>query len=350
MKPSSPFVSVIMPVYNCETYVKASVESILNQTMTDFEFLIIDDASTDKTVDRIKSYNDPRIHLIEKPANTGYTNSLNLGIKLAQGKYVARMDGDDISVPERFAKQVAFLEENTEVVVCGSLCYRIGEDRIIYTPEKHETIKLVLLRENALVHPSVMMRKDALDKRSMIYDVDKEPAEDYDLWVRLLPIGKLHNLQEVLLNYRVHNNQVTKKRSVQQMNSASSTKLHLLGYLNVEIDPGEQEVLKKIFLNKGEVTLNDIDIFQQLKNKFIIANTEGFFEKNGFQEYWDFLENKLGKKAMTSFFRETKKFSPLVFFRYLKLKKKWNYKLDYYGESKLFIKSIIFYQRKRINL
>jgi len=338
-----------MPVYNCEAYIKESLESILNQTMTDFEFLIIDDASIDKTVDLIRSYNDPRIRLIEKPINTGYTNSLNLGLELAKGKYVARMDGDDISLPERFAKQVAFLEENSEVVVCGSFCYRMGENRIVYTPEKHETIKLTLLRENALVHPSVMMRKDALDKLSIVYDVTKEPAEDYDLWVRLLPIGKMHNLQEVLLNYRVHNNQVSKKRNEQQINSATSSKLQLLRYLNGEIDSKEQEVLKKIFLNKGEVTLNEIDIFQRLKNKFIIANTEGFFEKNGFQEYLDYLENKLGKKAMISFCIERKKFSPLIFFRYLKLKKKWKYKLDHYGELKLFIKSIIFYERKRIN-
>lgn len=347
MKPPSPLISVIMPVYNSEAYIKESLESILNQTVSDFEFLIIDDASTDKTLDYIKSYNDSRIHLIEKPMNTGYTNSLNLGFKLAKGKYVARMDGDDISLPGRFAKQVAFLEENPEVVACGSFCYRIGENRILCTPEKHETIKLALLRENVLVHPSVMMRNDALEKLTIVYDVTKEPAEDYDLWVRLLPIGKLHNLQEVLLNYRVHNNQVTKKRSEQQINSASSTKLHLLGYLNVEIDPGEQGVLKKIFLNKGSVTLNDLNIFQQLKNKFTIANTDGFFEKKGFQEYLDYLENKLGKKAMISFFRETEKFSPLVFFRYLKLKRKWKYKLDYYGESKLFIKSIIFYKRKK---
>ena len=339
-----------MPIYNCEAYIKESLESILNQTMTDFEFLIIDDASTDKTLDFIRSYNDPRIHLIEKRVNTGYTNSLNLGFKLAKGKYVARMDGDDISLPERFAKQVAFLEENSEVVVCGSYCYRMGEDRIINTPEKHETIKLTLLRENALVHPSVMMRKNALEKLSIVYDVAKEPAEDYDLWVRLLPIGRLHNLQEVLLNYRVHNTQVSKKRNEQQINSATSSKLELLNYLNLEIDLQEQEVFKKIFLNKVEVTLNEIEIFQRLKNKLIIANAHAFFEELDFLEYLSFLEKKLSKKVIRSFCIERKKYSPLVFFQYIKMKKKWKYKLDHHGELKLFIKSIIFYQRKEINL
>ena len=339
-----------MPVYNCETYIQESVESILNQTISDFEFFIIDDASTDKTVDHIKNYTDPRIHLIEKPVNTGYTNSLNLGIKLAQGKYIARMDGDDISLPNRFAKQVAFLEENKEVVVCGALCYRMGGNRVLYAPEKHETIKLALLRGNALGHPSVMLRKDALDKLSIVYDIAKEPAEDYDLWVRLLSIGKLHNLQEVLLYYRVHNSQVSKKRNDQQINSATSSKLELLNYLNFEINQKELEVFKKIFLNKVEIPLNEIEIFQRLKNKLIIANSHEFFEKIGFQEYLIYLENEFGKKVVKSFCVERKKFSPLIFFQYLKTKKKWKYKLSHYGELKLFIKSIVFYQRKGINL
>jgi glycosyltransferase involved in cell wall biosynthesis len=345
-----PIVSVIMPVYNCEAYIRESLESILNQTIADFEFLIIDDASKDKTADLIKCYNDPRIHLIEKPVNTGYSNSLNLGIKLAKGKYIARMDGDDISLPERFAKQVAFLERNPEVVACGSFCYRMGENKIVFVPEKHESIKLTLLKENAIVHPSVMMRKDALDELSMVYDVGKEPAEDYHLWVRLLLIGKLHNLQEVLLNYRVHNTQVTKKRNEQQLNSATSSKLELLKYLNLKINAEEREVFKKIFLNKAEFTINEIEIFQRLKDKLIAGNVEGFFEQHGFQEYLIYLENRLGKKVLASFCIERKKFSPLIFFQYLKLKKKWKYKLDHYGELKLFIKSIIFYQRKTVNL
>jgi glycosyltransferase involved in cell wall biosynthesis len=100
--------------------VQTAIESILNQSYTDFEFIIIDDASTDTTVTIIKSYHDSRIQLIEKSINSGYTNSLNSGLKIANGKYIARMDGDDISFPQRFAKQIAFLEGNPEVVVCGT--------------------------------------------------------------------------------------------------------------------------------------------------------------------------------------------------------------------------------------
>ena len=97
-----PTITVLMPVYNCALYINEAMDSILSQTFDDFEFLIIDDASTDDTVSIIKSYNDPRIQLVEKPVNTGYTNSLNYGLSIANGKYIARMDGDDISLPERF--------------------------------------------------------------------------------------------------------------------------------------------------------------------------------------------------------------------------------------------------------
>lgn len=331
-----------MPVYNCESFIEESVESILNQTITDFEFLIIDDSSTDKTVARIKSYDDPRINLIQKPVNTGYVDSLNLGLSFARGKYVARMDGDDISVSERFAKQFAYMEENEQVVVCGSLCYRMGENRIIYAPENHETIKLALLRENALVHPSVMMRKEALNKLSTVYDVDKEPAEDYDLWVRLVPIGKLHNLQEVLLNYRVHDNQVTKKRKDQQLMNAASCRIKLLSYLNFEFSTKERDVFRNIFIGKNGTSFNEIEIFQQLKEKLALANKDGFFETIGFHEYLTYLE----KIVVKNFCFKRKFLSPLVFFQYLKIKRKWKFKLSRDAELKLFAKSILFYKSK----
>ena len=106
----APTISVIMPVYNCEKYIAMSIESILNQTINDFELLIIDDASTDQTLAIITSYEDTRIKIISKPVNSGYTESLNIGLKIAKGKYIARMDGDDISFTRRFEKQLSFLE------------------------------------------------------------------------------------------------------------------------------------------------------------------------------------------------------------------------------------------------
>ena len=125
----NPTVSVLMPVYNCADFIESSVESILLQTFSDFEFLIIDDFSTDGTYEYLQSLTDSRIKLIRKSKNTGYAISLNIGLNNARGKYIARMDADDISLPERFARQVSFMDNQPEVVVCGSWYENIGNGK-----------------------------------------------------------------------------------------------------------------------------------------------------------------------------------------------------------------------------
>ena len=144
---TTPKVTVLMPVYNCEAYVGEAIDSILGQSFTDFEFLIIDDASNDNTVSVIQSFTDSRIRLIEKPRNTGYTNSLNYGLTIAKGEYIARMDGDDISLPERFAKQVTFMDAYPEVVACGTTYSIIGSSEIKNVPLNHDDIKVQLLQK-----------------------------------------------------------------------------------------------------------------------------------------------------------------------------------------------------------
>jgi glycosyltransferase involved in cell wall biosynthesis len=141
-----PKITVLIPVYNCELYIQEVLESILHQTYSDFEFLILDDASTDQTVSIIKKYKGARIQLIEKLLKAGYTNSLNYGLTIARGKYIARMDGDDISFPDRFVKQVTYLEANPGVVLCGTSYKIIGNGKQLSFPENHEAIKLALLR------------------------------------------------------------------------------------------------------------------------------------------------------------------------------------------------------------
>ncbi len=337
-----PVITVLMPVYNCELYINEAVDSILNQTFADFELLIIDDASTDKTASIIKAYNDSRIKFIEKPSNTGLTNSLNQGLKLANGKYIARMDGDDVSFSQRFEKQVAFLDANPDVVLCGTNIKVIGTEKIIALPEKNEKIKLTLLKGNCLAHPSVMIRKQILDELSVGYDISKEPAEDYDLWVRLTGIGKLHNLQEVLLNYRVHNTQVSKKRDTQQIELSLQLRLQMFGYLDYSFDKEEYDLLKKIIGGSLSVTLDEIKDFFILTEKMVSANSNSFFEPKGFQEY--LLE--LHKKSYKKYFLEREKYYPIICFQYFKIRSKSEFKLGLIDELKLIIKSIIYFKRK----
>jgi glycosyltransferase involved in cell wall biosynthesis len=337
---SNPKITVLMPVYNCELYIREAVDSILNQTFTDFEFLIIDDASTDATVAIIKTYNDSRIQLIQKPQNSGYTNSLNYGLSIAKGEYIARMDGDDISLPERFAKQVAFLDANQDVVLCGTFYSIIGTEKVITVPENFEDIKLTLLRKSCFGHPTVMIRKNSLDRLAVIYDVDKEPAEDYDLWVRLLAIGKMHNLQEVLLNYRVHNSQVSQKRERQQRNSALETSLNILQYLDCTIEADERELLKKVIQNNDDVSFDEVKQFLFLNDKLKLSNSNSFFETKGFQDYLCSLE----EKAFRNYFLNRSRYSPKIYLNYLRVKKKW--KLNSRDDFKLAVKALIFYKNK----
>ena len=336
----NPKISVLMPVYNCELYIKEAVDSILNQTYRNFEFLIIDDASTDSTVSIIKQFNDSRIQLIEKPKNSGYTNSLNLGLGIAKGEFIARMDGDDISLPERFAKQISIFEANPEIILCGTLLSIIGENKIINLPENHEDIKLALLRGNSIAHPSVMFRNLNAKGFSISYDLTKEPAEDYDLWVRLLAVGKFHNLQEVLLQYRVHINQVSKKRETQQVNSALESRLKTLSYINYNFKDSEYVLLSKIMLLSSDVTFDEIKDFMIIKQKILFANSNNFFERHGFQKYLIELENICFQK----YFVNRQRYSVKLIFQYYRIRGKTKFQLKLIDQLKLFIKSIIHYK------
>lgn len=341
---TTPKITVLLPVYNCELYVQTAVESILNQTFTDFEFLIIDDASTDKTVDIIKQLDDSRIHLIEKPVNSGYTNSLNYGLQLAKGEYIARMDGDDISYPERFSKQIDYLEANPDVVVCGTTYKITGNDKSITLPENHETIKLGLLWGNCISHPTVMIRKKILDDYSIQYDTTKEPAEDYDMWVRLLSLGKLHNLQEVLFEYRLYGNQVSRKRAEEQKKNDVLAKFKILQYLQVQWDKKEYEFLERQFSKSEVIEFKDLQIFKQIQNKLAMANPSGFFEPQMFRQYLADLESDVLRKC----FLKQKRYSPSMYMKYLWVKYKWKARLSAKQELRLGIKSLVFWKTIRV--
>jgi glycosyltransferase involved in cell wall biosynthesis len=340
---TTPKITVILPVYNCEMYVQTAVESILNQTFTDFEFLIIDDASTDTTVAIVKKFDDSRIQLIQKPVNSGYTNSLNSGLKLAKGEYIARMDGDDISMPERFAQQIAYLESHPEVVVCGTTYKIVGNDKRITLPEHHEAIKIGLLWGNCIMHPSVMIRKKVVDDFSIQYDTSKEPAEDYALWVRMLSLGKLHNLQEVLLEYRLYGNQVSQKRAEEQKKNDIATKFQLLQYLEVQWNDNEFEFLERQFGKTEVVSFKDLKVFKQIQKKLELALTSGFFESKRFSQYLIDLEADVLRKC----FLKQKRYSPPMYLDYLLAKYKWQAQLPLKQELKLVLKSLIFWKTQR---
>lgn len=336
-----PLISVLLPVYNCEKYIFEAVESILTQTYTNFELLIIDDCSTDTTLQICKSFKDDRIIIIEKEKNSGYTNSLNYGFSIAKGKYIARMDGDDISLPMRFEKQVAFMEVNEDVVVCGTNFSIIDKDEIFILPEFNEQLKVRLLYGNCLGHPTVMMRKSVLKDNHIIYDTQMEPAEDYALWVQLVVFGKLHNLQECLLKYRVHDAQVSNLRNERQVTSAKQTRLKLLTYLKVDISTEQKNIYLKAIDAVEKLSLQEFLLFLDLK-KILIAANNNFFDKNEFKNYWVSLESNF----ISYYFKYRSFYSLIVLKNYFSVYNKIENKLKAKDLLKLIIKSFLNYQVK----
>jgi glycosyltransferase involved in cell wall biosynthesis len=199
-------VSVLMSVYNGEKYVAKAIESILNQSFAPFEFVVIDDASTDHTKDILTSFSDSRIRIYQNSSNKGLTRSLNIGLDLCKGKYIARMDSDDLSHPNRLARQVDFLEKHPSIGVIGADYERITPDGThtgkfcIHRPD-WELVHWMLNFENPISHPTVCLRT-GLVRQVGGYNEDFQYTQDYDLWGRLARITCMANLPEVLLYYR----------------------------------------------------------------------------------------------------------------------------------------------------
>ncbi|TWR25188.1 glycosyltransferase [Mucilaginibacter pallidiroseus] len=223
----APAISVIMPVYNSEAYLREAIESVLNQSFTDFEFLIFNDGSTDNSADIILSYNDERIIYYGSSVNVGYTPLLNKGLKKARGRYIARMDSDDIALPDRFEKQFNFLEKNRDIAVCGGFFEFTGTELsnkpFNWVSETDpEFIKINLLFDCAICHPTVMLRAEELAKSSLYYNEALEPSEDYDFWIRISNSKRLANIPDVILKYRLNSNQVSNKKNHQQLTNKAN--------------------------------------------------------------------------------------------------------------------------------
>lgn len=200
-----PKISVLMPIYKTnETYLKEAIESILNQTFTDFEFLILDDCPEETREDVVLSYHDKRIKYFKNEANLGITPSRNKLIDLAQGEYLAVFDHDDISLPERFFKQVAYLDAHSEVGVVSAKVKNMLSGQVSDYPTEDNDIKLSLMRSCAISHSCSMIRKSVLMANNIRYEEQFSPSEDYALWCRLIPYTCFYNLDEVLFYYREH--------------------------------------------------------------------------------------------------------------------------------------------------
>jgi len=281
--PDSPKISVIMSVYNGEKYLKEAMDSILNQTYTDFEFIIVDDGSKDKTNEIIKSYQDNRIVLITNETNKNKTYSRNLAIEQAKGEYLAIFDADDISFSERFERQVEYLEKNLHIGACGTQAYFIGipgKQAYRHCPTNPEEAKCLLLFESPIAHPSAMVRKNIIDEFNIKYR-DFIASEDYALWVDLSKHTQLSNLDDYLICYRRHAEQESLAKFDLQLECDLAVKKEFYIQIGLNLSEQEYDCIKTFCSNNIPVNKAYIQNFEKILFKIKEFNDiNNFFDKN----------------------------------------------------------------------
>ena len=213
-------ISVIMPTFNTAIPIlKEAVESILGQTFRTFEFIIVDDCSTNGSDAYLRSLDDPRVRLIRNAVNLGVTKSLNIALRAARGRYIARMDSDDISMPERLEKQYVFMVRHPDVIMCGTDVHNFGMRSSNYVTRIRDMeryrIKALFYYPGPL-HPTIMLDHEKLTQNGIFYDESLVYAQDYGLYTVLCEHGRIANINEFLLCYRTHDGQVSVRRRPRQ--------------------------------------------------------------------------------------------------------------------------------------
>jgi glycosyltransferase involved in cell wall biosynthesis len=223
-----------MSVFNGSRHIAAAIESVLAQTYSDFELLVVDDASTDDSAAIMRSYDDRRIRVVQNRSNMGLTHSLNRGIELAEGIYLARLDCDDVCEPKRLEAQVGYLDAHPECAVLATRILMIDKEGATLGEWKHDrqaqtpaSIRFNLLHTNCIAHSSVMLRRDVA--RAYRYAADQRHSQDYDLWLRICSDGlQIHKLAEPLVRWRLHDDNITARGQKRSGFRISGTKLRFL--------------------------------------------------------------------------------------------------------------------------
>jgi glycosyltransferase involved in cell wall biosynthesis len=310
----TPEISVLMPVYNGEKYLAEAIRSILDQDYKDFEFLIINDGSTDNSGKIISSFKDDRIRLLENGQNIGLVNTLNKGLDAASGKYIVRMDCDDISTKNRLGIQYKFMEENINVGASGSYYFlmRGNKKAVADFPLSDEEIKCFLLFNSPIPHPTAIIRRSVVKQYGLKYSSDYLNAEDYDFWSRVSENSALQNLPEKLLCYRTHSGQITTSgNSVIRIDSVTKIRMRQLEKLGIL--PTENEIRIHNVLSDGIAADYDLQLEDAEKwlLKIIAANklnpllNSQYLKKIIFERWLRLCFNVLGARTGISYFLQS---------------------------------------------
>lgn len=267
-------VSIIASAYNEEKYISEMMDSIIAQSYQNWELIIIDDASTDRTWEIIGSYKDGRIKASRNSSNIGLTANLNKALNMAQGEYIARIDADDIAFHDRIRKQVKYMDLHPEVVLCGGWMREIGNRYdICRTNVNSDVLKIKLLFNAVIAHPTFIIRKAALEKNQLSYDENLLYAQDYRLEYQMSKIGKISNMPEILVGYRIHNTQISKKSGLKQKEYADETRTLILKDMRICLTEEQNDLwIKFCMLDCKDICDEDIMVLKDIIEIIIRKN------------------------------------------------------------------------------
>ncbi len=328
-KENKPLVSILLPAYNAALYLREAIDSILHQTYSHFELIIINDGSVDQTEEIILSYSDRRIRYIKNESNLGLIDTLNMGIDNSTGQYIIRMDADDISIYKRIERQVEFMEKHRQVAVAGSWYYAftMSDGKMVRGEADSDVLKATLLFNTCLCHPATIIRKSVLDKYKLRYNPKYKHLEDYELWIRISKVADLSNVKEFLFRYRTHDQQISQEQFNYQKEKANILRAEHLTTLGFVYTEKELEVHNTVACNTRITSISQLKcieswflhLIQQNKEKNII-NCGAFNQVIG--KMWsDTCGNtSLGWRAYRYFMRSSlRPYTPSGIVFYLKL-------------------------------
>lgn len=273
MKPNiaDESVTVLMPVFDGAAYLREAIDSILSQTFTDFELLVIDDGSKDETPEILASVDDRRLRVLRNEHNEGLVRALNRGLDRARGRFIARMDADDVSLPMRLAKQIEYLETNAEVGAVGSWVAEMdtGHSRVWEYPTQPDEVRAKLLFGCPVAHPSIVLRSEFFETHGLRYDEAYPHAEDYELWMRASEHFPIANLAEPLVRYRLHHESVSHRNDPLQQKSTEKIQSEALVRLGAA--PSRAELRIHRWLTAPKETSTELD--------FILRDVDSWLKK-----------------------------------------------------------------------
>lgn len=270
----APTVSIVIPAHNAGPYVEDAMRAMLAQTWTDFELIIIDDGSTDDTYEILGTIatEDQRVRLLKNEQNIGLIATLNRGLSVATGKYIARMDADDYSPPERLALQIAYLESHEKTVAVGSNGQFFGtKTGAVSVPQRAHAVRTRLVFDNPILHSSILMRREWLAERGIQYRSHVPHSEDYDFWVQIVEAGgEIENLPERLLHYRIHGTNVTQTKRQLLECSSGEIRRRQMASLGCTFTPQEIEILDNfMFKERYYATASETALMRSIHAKLM---------------------------------------------------------------------------------